>query len=289
MRFDPPWYRRARQELGVSEVPGAQHNRRIVEYFALAGHPNIADDETHWCSAFASAVFELEGIPSARTLWARNWARWGIPLRVPQIGAVCVFTRGEGGHVGFFAGEYSPDGSKVLILGGNQSNKVCYAWYPVDRLIAVRWPKDYRTEESNWVSETVKPEPPPLPPVERPAPAPVPVQAEPPAPAPAPIPVYEKESKLDALDRLRDQGSRIIRAADTIKKWLAGLTFTGVGIGSFEATSGQITLALVVAGLIVLAGAYLYLKAEKIIAARVDDDVRGLHIGRKWTSEQPTR
>lgn len=283
MRFDPPWYRRAREELGQAEIPGAQHSSRVLEYFAKAGRPDIGDDETAWCSAFACFAFEMEDIPSARTLWARNWAKWGIPLRAPQIGAVCVFTRGEGGHVGFFAG-YSNDGRHMLILGGNQSNKVCYAWYPVDRLIAVRWPKDYRTEESNWVSETVAPAPPPMP-----VPAPAPIQAEPPMPVSPPIPVHERESKLDALDRLRDQGSRIIRAADTIKKWVAGLTFTGVGIGSFEATSGQITTALIVAGIVVIAGAYLYLKAEKIIAARVDDDVRGLHVGRKWTSEQPTQ
>lgn len=41
------------------------------------------------------------------------------------------------GHVGFYAGE---DETAFLLLGGNQSNKVSYAWVGKDRFLQARWP-----------------------------------------------------------------------------------------------------------------------------------------------------
>ena len=39
------------------------------------------------------------------------------------------------GHVGLYAGH---EGTKILLLGGNQSDAVCVARYPANRLLGIR-------------------------------------------------------------------------------------------------------------------------------------------------------
>lgn len=288
--MEPAWLAAAKAELGVVEYAGSRHNSRILDYFARAGHPEVHDDETAWCSAFACFCFETSNVKSARTLWARSWAKWGVPLRNPQLGAVVVLTRGDGGHVGLFI-RYSDDGRHVLLLGGNQSNKVCYSWFPIERIIAVRWPShlDYT------VPETPTPQPEPKPWTVETTPeqdyAPPDVPHQPPElvdtgrASPPRILVKRRETFDDTLERLRDNGSRIVKVSETIKRFLGGLTLTGLGVGSFEMTSGQITAATAIAAVVVAVAAYLYLSTDKIIDARVEDDMQGLHIGRKYARE----
>lgn len=133
------WMERAFSELGVSEVKGRLHNPRIVEYFKLAGHAEVSDDETAWCAAFACAILEQSGVRSTRSLRARSFATWGVECQ-PKEGAIVVLQRGNDrtlGHVGFCV---SVTADTVTVLGGNQSDKVCVADFPRDRVIAWRWP-----------------------------------------------------------------------------------------------------------------------------------------------------
>jgi len=66
------------------------------------------------------------------------WANWGQKSNIAP-GAVLVFKRQGGGHVGFYVGE---DSSAYHVLGGNQSDSVSIARIAKDRLVAVRWPKE---------------------------------------------------------------------------------------------------------------------------------------------------
>jgi peptidoglycan hydrolase-like protein with peptidoglycan-binding domain len=68
--------------------------------------------------------------------WARNWLKFGEPVDM-VLGAVCVFSRGSGGHVGFVAGH---DTTYLHVLGGNQSNRVSIAKLAKSRLLGLRWP-----------------------------------------------------------------------------------------------------------------------------------------------------
>jgi len=52
-------------------------------------------------------------------------------------GAVLVFERPGGGHVGFYVGE---DATAYHVLGGNQGDAVTIARIAKDRCIARRWP-----------------------------------------------------------------------------------------------------------------------------------------------------
>lgn len=36
--------------LGIAETAGPKHNQIIADWWKDAGHPEIVDDETAWCS-----------------------------------------------------------------------------------------------------------------------------------------------------------------------------------------------------------------------------------------------
>ena len=132
-----PWYSIAKEEMGESEQPGASHNPRIVEYLHSTnlGEPLNQQDETAWCSAFANWCVEKAGFEGTDSAWARDWLLWGKELLSPIEGCIVVFSRGDGGHVGFFVRQ---ENDKIVVLGGNQHNKVCIAEYPKSRLLGFR-------------------------------------------------------------------------------------------------------------------------------------------------------
>jgi uncharacterized protein (TIGR02594 family) len=147
----PPWLKLAllEQAKGVREIPGPEHEKRIIEYHKTTTLRGQAD-EIPWCSSFVNWCIVkcglcIAGTDSAR---ARGWLAWGTPLLIPPIGAITVLRRGGAGqpgpsvidakgHVGFYIGQ---EGSKVQILGGNQSNKVCTKNYSAGLVLGYRWP-----------------------------------------------------------------------------------------------------------------------------------------------------
>ncbi len=58
----------------------------------------------------------------------------------PVTGAVLIFERGAGGHVGFALGQ---DDTLFCVLGGNQSDAVTIARIGKSRLLGARWPATY--------------------------------------------------------------------------------------------------------------------------------------------------
>ena len=141
VKGDPKWLALARADIGVKEVPGAQHNPVVLSYFARAGFPGINDDETAWCAAFANAKLEDSGCPGSKALNARSFLTWGKEVKKPYPGCVTVFWRGSPrsweGHVAFFVSETA---SHVKVIGGNQSNAVTVADYPKSQVLGYREP-----------------------------------------------------------------------------------------------------------------------------------------------------
>lgn len=141
--LDPVWMARARREIGVKEVVGPGDHPRIQQYLAATKiAPRLQRDETPWCSAFVCWVMEETGISSTRSAAARSWLKWGEAIKVPRVGCITVFNRQSAdnpnaAHVAFYVGEQ--DG-KILVLGGNQANRVCIREYDKDRLLGYRWP-----------------------------------------------------------------------------------------------------------------------------------------------------
>lgn len=141
-------YEIASQYLGVAEVPGSESNPSVLAMLRLdADWPK--DDETSWCSAFANWIAHQLGLPRSKSLLARSWLAVGFPVELAKAERgldVVILSRGDGeqpgadnttapGHVGFYAGR---DGDRVMVLGGNQSDRVTIAAFPLARVLAVR-------------------------------------------------------------------------------------------------------------------------------------------------------
>ena len=135
-----PWLRTAYSYVGTTEIPGAKSNPRILGWAKRIGGwiaSFYKNDDIPWCGLFVAECFNVHNYKvSQQSLSALAWADWGQPSKLAP-GAVLVFKRSGGGHVGFYVGE---DSTAFHVLGGNQSNSVNIARIDKARLVAVRWP-----------------------------------------------------------------------------------------------------------------------------------------------------
>lgn len=136
----PVWLDHAWQEAGVRETPGPASNSRILQFFRDVGHADVTSDEVAWCAAFVGACLERAGLRSTRSLLARSYLDWGVPIANAKLGAVAVLSRGSDpgqGHVGFVVGAAK---DQLFLLGGNQKDAVTVQSFPMGRLLGLRWP-----------------------------------------------------------------------------------------------------------------------------------------------------
>lgn len=144
---EPSWLRLARTYLGLREYRGNRHNPKILEWWIKIGLP-FRDDETPWCAGYVCGVLEEAGIRSTRSAAARsfNWAGWGQVLDGPAVGAVVSMWRGarkgSSGHVGFVVGR--DRFNNLMVLGGNQANRVSIRPFKRNRVLSYHWPKDHK-------------------------------------------------------------------------------------------------------------------------------------------------
>ncbi len=121
---------------GVKEIIGDRHNQTILDWADEIGVGNLYEaDEIPWCGLFVGVVAKRAGKPVVNNpLWARNWAKWGVPC-MAKLGCVLVFSRETGGHVGLYVGE---DDKCFHVLGGNQGNSVSIVRIEKSRMISSR-------------------------------------------------------------------------------------------------------------------------------------------------------
>jgi uncharacterized protein (TIGR02594 family) len=133
-------------EHGVTEVVGKGSNRTIIGWRDELNQAGVkiagfSDDDIPWCGLFAAIVcYRRVRNPAevpASPLWARNWLRYGLATKVPALGDILVFSRGSGGHVGFYVAE---DRTAYHVLGGNQGNRVSVMRLAKSRLLGARRP-----------------------------------------------------------------------------------------------------------------------------------------------------
>ena len=134
----PNWLKLAKAEIGVYEWDGPDDNPQVVEYLHATDldERDANNDETPWCSAFVNWVMQRAGFKGTRSAMARSWEDWG--KEELRVGAIAVFKRLGGGHVGFVTDWNS---GSIKILGGNQSDAVNEKWFPRSNLLTTRWPK----------------------------------------------------------------------------------------------------------------------------------------------------
>lgn len=115
-----------------------QHTGKLNAYFKkYGGWPyNVAT--TPWCAAFANAILIEAGYKGTGSFMARSFLNWGKAVSSPRKGDIVVFSRGKppSGHVAFYMKDYGRD--HILVLGGNQRDKVCIQSYPKSRVLGYR-------------------------------------------------------------------------------------------------------------------------------------------------------
>lgn len=147
---EPAWLAAARAKLGTREIPGPTHNNVLLAFLNTAAKWNGVvwrDDEMPWCGGFVAACLVAAGVePVKIAARAKSWATYGVLLREERLspGAILVFAREGGGHVGFYVGFYvGEDADHYYVLGGNQRNSVSIVPIVRGRLVASRWPRGY--------------------------------------------------------------------------------------------------------------------------------------------------
>lgn len=134
---EPNWLLEAYQALGVAEVPGVKTSPVIARWLRRL-NAWWFEDETPWCGVFvAHCLARFDFAVPQYWMRARAWLDWGIPLMRPVVGCVVVFERTGGGHVGFVVGQDA--NGRLLVLGGNQGNKVSIAPFDRSRVLGYRW------------------------------------------------------------------------------------------------------------------------------------------------------
>jgi uncharacterized protein (TIGR02594 family) len=141
---EPAWLRAARAKLGTREAPGAANNPTILGWAKKLGTKVLGmiynADSVPWCGLFVATCMAEAGLPTAPiAVRAKSWADYGSGLKVDRLapGAILVFAREGGGHVGFYVGE---DATAYHVLGGNQGDCVSITRILKTRCIASRWP-----------------------------------------------------------------------------------------------------------------------------------------------------
>ena len=124
----------AKSHLGKHEVK----DRNSLMTFLAASGTKVDPKTTAWCAAFVNAALGSVGQTGTGSLMARSFLQWGVPTDEPKRGDVVVFERGKApfGHVAFFD-SVNADGT-LRVLGGNQSDSVCWANYDSSKVLGYR-------------------------------------------------------------------------------------------------------------------------------------------------------
>ncbi len=128
----------AKMYLGMQEI---RDNTRLIEFFKK-NNVTCNPAETPWCSAFINACERQAGKRGTGSLAARSFLKYGKGLDEDDAeeGDIIIFKRGNSpfeGHVAYFI-EWADDENCVKVLGGNQSDRVCYNLHSQDGILGVR-------------------------------------------------------------------------------------------------------------------------------------------------------
>lgn len=129
-----PWMLNAKKHLGMNE---AKHLHILNDWMKELKCAWLGKNPP-WCGIFLAKVFSDSNMKYPKEFYrALEWKKFGALLHKPAYGCVAIKTRKGGGHVTFVVGKLS-DG-RLVCLGGNQSDSVCYAIYKESDFDQFRW------------------------------------------------------------------------------------------------------------------------------------------------------
>lgn len=149
------WMNTAKSLLGTKELAGSANNPKILSWAKTVGGSvsrYYTNDAIPWCGLFVAYCFVKNGFAVRQSsLSSLDWLNWGVKLSRPSFGAVMIFIRPGGGHVGFYVSE---DKDTYHILGGNQSDSVSITRVAKNRLKGIRWPAGVATPTGGPIVRT---------------------------------------------------------------------------------------------------------------------------------------
>lgn len=137
----------AMQYLGVKEIPGKASNPVIMNMAKQLGITDIyTNDDEPWCALFISFLCFICGKPIAfsyNLIRAISFSTWGnkVELYDIRLGDIVVIKRKGGYHVCLAIA--NTDKGTLHVIGGNQSNQVCFTEINKEDIVAVR--RNYKT------------------------------------------------------------------------------------------------------------------------------------------------
>jgi uncharacterized protein (TIGR02594 family) len=144
------WMAESRSLIGTTEIPGVKHNPIILGFWKAIGITWGTTDEIPWCAAFTGAMLKKAGMPYLSSGMARAYVNYvkqlkkGKVLKSPCYGCIVVMwtgsIKGTQGHIGFCAGVQSGKPDNLMILAGNQSNRVGIDPFSKSKVLAYIWP-----------------------------------------------------------------------------------------------------------------------------------------------------
>lgn len=146
-----PWIAKARLYLGLAEdTSKATHAPFVLRMLEAMGQftgeakPWWRDDETPWCGLLVGYCLGFADRYVVRDWFrARAWESDKLTrLERPAYGCVVVFSRVGGGHVGFVVGQDAK--GNLMVLGGNQSNRVSIVPFAMSRATGFYWPSHWK-------------------------------------------------------------------------------------------------------------------------------------------------
>ena len=131
------WIAEARKHIGLKEIKGSRHNPIILSWLKkLKAWWN--EDESAWCGLYVAYCLQEANVPIPKHWYrALDYLSYGTRLVKPAYGCVAVKSRKGGGHVCFVVGQTKE--GKLVCLGGNQNDMVCYALYDRKDFEAFMW------------------------------------------------------------------------------------------------------------------------------------------------------
>lgn len=141
---DIPWLIELNKVFGLHET---RDKVKLSTWLKSDGATLGDPTKLPWCGDGVDTALELAlpneprpGDLGKNPYWALNWLYLGKEC-LSCYGAIVVFKRPSGGHVGFVIGTSA---DAYLVYGCNQSDSVGLTWISKGRCKGIRWPSTYK-------------------------------------------------------------------------------------------------------------------------------------------------
>lgn len=136
------WMVEAEKHKGIKEIGTSNSSPIIDSWVMVLSNSKVVPawlKGQAWCGTFVAHCLKKAGVKYPK-YWYRalDYLNYGTKLSKPAYGCVAIKSRVGGGHVCFVMGRDKKTG-KLVCLGGNQSNSVCYALYNESDFEQFRW------------------------------------------------------------------------------------------------------------------------------------------------------